>query len=120
MPDDKESYLVTHFVSNDVLAAQISLLQASVDSLSGAISKLPNEQTLKALFEIRDHRIESLTRDVQVLSDALTSEREAREEGDQQIRKDSESAKRYALTTSLTVAMLVIAALTLSLRFLTG
>lgn len=119
MSDDKDPYLVTHFVSNDVLAAQISLLQASVDSLSGAISKLPNEQTLKALFEIRDNRIESLTRDVQALSDALMSEREAREEGDQQIRKDSESAKRYALTTSLTVAMLVIAALTLSLRFLT-
>lgn len=118
MPDDKDPYLVTHFVSNEVLAAQISLLQASVDSLSGAISRLPNEQTLKALFEIRDHRIESLTRDVQALSDALTAEREAREDGDQQIREHSESAKRYALTTSLTVAMIVISALTLSLRFL--
>lgn len=111
---------VSSFVSNEVLASQINLLQNSVDALVSTVSALPNEGTLRALLEIRDTRINSLTADVKALTEALRSEQSAREQGDKKIREESESAKRFAVTTSLAMVTVMLGILTIGMKFVIG
>lgn len=111
---------VSSFVSNEVLASQINLLQNSVDALVSTVNDLPNERTLRALLEIRDARIDSLTADVKAITEALRSEQSAREQGDKRIREESESAKRFAVTTSLAMVTVMLGILTIGMKFVIG
>lgn len=111
---------VSSYVSNEVLASQISLLQNSVDTLVTTVNALPNERTLRALLEIRDTRIDSLSSDVKDLTEALRSEQSAREQGDKRIREESESAKRFAVTTSLAMVTVMLGIITIGMKFVIG
>lgn len=78
-----------------------SQLTDGLAQLNQRLDSFPTEQTIIALFQVRDTQITAQAKAIAELTKELGQERRDREAGDKEIEARADAAKRWAVTTMI-------------------
>lgn len=94
--------------------------RAGFDALNKRLDAFPTEQTILALFAVRDSQITTIQERLTEVAKELDDERRDRERADKEIETRADGAKRWAVTTMVGGVATLAAVLGVLLNLLTA